>query len=183
MSRLSLAALVAALVLADPAAAAQPKVPTWVRTGLSVPYMAYSAAVQNGRFVNGIVVDMKDTVTGTGGGLVTGVTQLQTQGDPEVTTYRWACNAAGSCRGGDWQFWVDPANPTGSIRGPDGEIFTVLGREAYTDPWHRVWNATILNYEDPANGVRFTVAYQTGSGLILYSVQSYPSQYTAAYYD
>jgi len=57
-----------------------------------------------------------------------------------------------------------------------------VGSGRYTDPWKRTWNATLLNYRNNNTGVRFTVAYNQSNGLILYRVESYPTEYVVEYY-
>jgi len=162
--------------------ALNPVLPSWVRVGTTVKYLGYSAFVQNGQYIDPVEIAVTSRITGIGSAGVAGTTAVQNVGEPGGHNYSWLCNLAGICRGADFQFWVDPQDPTGSVRGPDGEVFAIAGSGRYTDPWGRTWNATLLNYENNQNGVRFTIAYDDASGVILYNVESYPTEYIIQYY-
>jgi hypothetical protein len=163
-------------------ASAAAKIPAWVRAGLDVTYIAYSAFVENGKYVDPIELTVSSLVTSSSASIASGKTTTHTIGTPLTSTYNWTCTNLGQCRGGDWQFWVDPNDPTASIRGPEGERFTIAGSGRYTDPWKRTWNATLLNYQNNSSGVRFTVCFDRSSGLILYNVESYPTEYVLEFY-
>ena len=75
--------------------------------------------------------------------------------------------------GWEYQFWVDPSNPTASIVGADGETYAVKGSETYEGPNSAFdgVNATVLQFTGPdAVG---QVVYQTSTGLILEKSQTY----------
>jgi hypothetical protein len=66
-----------------------------------------------------------------------------------------------------YQFWVDPADPAGSIVGPEGEKYSVKGTETYDGV-----AATVMQYSGPdATG---EVVFQTATGLILEESATYP---------
>lgn len=164
------------------ARSAAPQIPSWVRSGFAVTYVAYSAFIQDGHYVDPIQLEATSRVTNASALAASGTTATHTVGTTLSSTYNWKCTNLGQCRGVDWQFWVDPNDPTASITGPEGERFTVAGSGRYTDPWNRTWNATLLNYQNNVSGVRFTVAFVQSTGLILYHVESYPTEYLIEYY-
>src|SRR5215469_14347923 len=133
-----------------------PAVPAWVHPGVVVSYDAVSAFVNNGRFSQGIQTVITTRVTAVSGNQVSGITQLQTVGTPIGARAAWSCNAAGNCTSSDatgvnGKFWIDPANPTGSIMGAHGERFSLMGKGPYS--LHgQTWNAGTLSYSNPATG-------------------------------
>jgi hypothetical protein len=179
--------VVGAVVLAGNSLAAQnaPAIPAWVKPGVTVVYDAVSAFVQNGRFTQGVQAVMTTRVNSVTANQVNGVTNMQTVGSPIGGTHAWVCNAAGVCRGDatgmNGKFWVDPENPTASIRGPNNEPFSLMGSAPYSYGG-RTWAATTMSYSNPATGVQYMCVFETKSGLILASAETYPTQQVHAYF-
>ncbi len=162
-----------------------PIIPAWVHPGLVVIYDGVSAFVTNGRFSQGVQVVMTTRVTSVNAGQVAGVTQIQTVGAPIGGSHAWTCNAAGVCRGDatgmNGKFWVDPANPTASVRGPNGEPFTLMGSAPYTVRG-KTWAGTTLAYQNPASGWQIVTTYDTKTGLVLAYAENSPSEQVHTYF-
>lgn len=161
-----------------------PTIPAWVHPGVTVAYDGVSASVQNGRFSQGIQVVMTTRVNSVSGGVVNAVTSVQTVGSPVGGSHAWSCNAAGNCRtdatGLGGQFWVDPANPTASTRGVNGEPYSNMGSAPYTYNG-KTWAASTLSYQNPATGVQLVTIFETKSGLVLAHSETYPTQQVHTY--
>jgi hypothetical protein len=161
---------------------AAPAIPAWVHAGLRVEYVGYSAFVKNGRYVDPIEVLLTTRVSAASHTAASAATRDQIVGAQLVDTYDWSCSDDGTRRGTAFQFWVDPSDASGSIRGPEGERFARVTAGRCVDPWNRTWNATLLEYQNAAISVRLSVGYQTTTGLILYTLESYPTEYVIEYY-
>ena len=177
-----LIALSAATVSAENSAT----IPAWVKPGLVVTYDAVSAFVnQYGQFNQDIQVVMTTRVNSISGGKVSAITQVQTVGSPIGGKHEWACNAAGDCEkdatGLVGKFWIDPDHPTDSIKGPNGEPFSVVGKGPYSHG-DRTWSAVMLSYQNSETGVQFQVSFDAKTGLILASSETYPTQQVHAYF-
>lgn len=161
-----------------------PTIPAWVHPGVTVMYDGVSAFLQNGRFSQGIQVVMTTRVNSVAGGLVNGVTNVQTVGSPVGGAHAWSCNAAGACRADatqlNGQFWVDPANPTASKRGGNGEPFSLMGNAPYNVAG-KTWAATTMSYSNPATGVQYMCIFETKTGLILAYAEISPAQQVHTY--
>ncbi|MFB3764000.1 MAG: hypothetical protein ACE14P_01990 [Methanotrichaceae archaeon] len=73
------------------------------------------------------------------------------------------------------RFWLDPKNPTASIKGENGVMYKVAGRQPI-QLLGKTWDATLLQYKDAQQGPDFHLYYDTETGLILsYSIK-YPNQ-------
>jgi hypothetical protein len=165
------------------AEAATPAFPPWIKPGLTLHFVGYAAGRAGGRMQNPVVVSETIKVTALDNGRLYATSVVYPQGEQiEATTSNWSCDSAGTCQGNALQFWVDPQDPTGSIHGPNGEVYEVAGVGRFTDQWNRAWKATTLLYQNPANGVRFSITYETSSGLILEINQSYPNQIIESHY-
>lgn len=162
-----------------------PAIPAWVHPGLIVVYDGVSAFVQNGRFTQGIRMVMTTRVNSVAGNVVNGVTNLQTVGTPIAGTHAWSCNAGGVCRGDatqmNGQFWVDPANPTASKKGGNGEPFSMVGSAPYSIGG-KTWAASTMSYQNPATGVQFACTFETKTGLILAYSETSPAEQVHTYF-
>jgi hypothetical protein len=162
-----------------------PTIPGWVRPGLVVAYDGVSAFVQNGRFTQGIQVVMTSRVNSVNNGQVSAVTQVQTVGSPVGGTHAWTCNAAEICTtdatGFHGKFWVDPANPIASKRGPNGETYTIMGSAPYSYNG-RTWDATTMSYQNQATGWQLMCVFETKSGLIIAYSETSPAQQVHTYF-
>jgi hypothetical protein len=156
-----------------------PAIPSWIHAGLVVTYDADSAAVSNGRFSQGIRLIITTKVNSASATQVSGITSIQTVGTPVGQQHSWSCNASGNCTsdlaGFSGQFWVDPANPTASTHGPNGEPYTVKGTAPYTYNG-KTWSGTMLVYENAASKVQYVCTFDANSGLVLQYSESGPSQ-------
>jgi len=166
-------------------AANAPTIPSWIHPGLVVIYDGDSAFVTNGRFSQGIRVVMTTKVNSSSSTQVSGVTNVQTVGSPIGGTHSWACNAGGNCTsdssGLNGQFWVDPANPTASKRGANGEPYVLKGTGPYTLNG-KTWTGTLMVYENPASGVQLVCTFDSQTGLVLQYSESSPSQQVHTYF-
>ncbi len=159
-----------------------PSIPAWVHPGVVVAYDGISSFVSAGRPTQPVQVVETTRVNSLSGGVVAGISQIQSVGTPVGQTHAWSCNAAGVCQtdatGFNGKFWVDPANPTGSMRGPNGEQFRVMGSSPYSYGG-KTWAATTMAYQ--GNGVTFMCIFETKTGLIVAYSETYPTQQTHTY--
>lgn len=162
-----------------------PTIPSWIHQSLIVTYDGDSAFVTNGRFSQGIRVVMTTKVNSSSSTQVSGITSVQTVGSPIGGTHAWNCNASGYCTsdssGLNGQFWVDPANPTASKRGANGETYTLKGTGPYTLNG-KTWTGTLMVYENAASGVQLVCTFDSKSGLILQYSESSPSEQVHTYF-
>lgn len=162
-----------------------PTIPNWVRPGVVVVYDTISAFVNNGRFSQGVQMVMTTRVMSVSGNRVFGRTNMQTVGSPIGGTHDWSCTAAGNCStdatGLAGIFWVDPAHPTESIHGANGEMYSVVGRGPYTYRG-RTWNAVTLSYQNPQTGVQLTTTIDAKTGLVLAHSEVSPGEQVHAYF-
>jgi hypothetical protein len=162
-----------------------PTIPAWVHPGVVVVYDGVSAFVQNGRFTQGVKVVMTTRVMSVNGGVVTGVTQVQTVGTPIGGSHQWTCNAAGNCSGDatgmNGKFWVDPMGPTNSAKGPNGEPMTMMGSAPY--PLNgKTWAASTMSYQNPASGWQIVTTFETKTGLVLAYAETGPAEQVHTYF-
>lgn len=162
-----------------------PTIPSWIRPGQVVVYDGDSAFVSNGRFTQGIRVVMTTKVNSSSSTQVSGITNVQTVGSPIGGTHAWNCNAGGYCTsdssGLNGQFWVDPANPTASKRGANGETYALKGTGPYTLNG-KTWSGTLMTYENAATGVQLVCTFDSATGLILQYSESSPSEQVHTYF-
>ena len=150
------------------------QIPSWIRQNTIVAYNFASSALSNGMTVSG------QSITGVQQATVNSVSSAAVAGNVAVAfnglvdTAQFSCNVVGACIGYPAQFWVDPADPTHSKFGPNGEPFTI----AATGPFQAAgvtWNA--VKMVSPAGlTAQFTVVFDINSGLILSYSEVYPSQ-------
>lgn len=162
-----------------------PANPAWVHPGLVATYDGVSAFVNNGRFSQGIQIVMTTRVTAVSGNKVSGVTQIQNVGAPIRQRHAWTCTAAADCTsdmpGFNGKFWVDPANPTASIKGPNGEHYSLVGKGPYSYGGRR-WDATTISYQNPATGWQFVCTFESKTGLVLAYSETSPGQQVHTYF-
>jgi hypothetical protein len=162
-----------------------PVIPAWVHPGVVVTYDGVSAFVNNGRFSQGIQTLITTRINSISGGKVAGVTQIQTVGTLLSGRHAWSCDAAGNCTadatGFVGKFWIDPANPTASIRGANGERFSLIGKGPYSLRG-RSWNAATLNYNNPATGWNIVCIFDSKTGLVLAYSETSPGEQVHTYF-
>jgi hypothetical protein len=162
-----------------------PTIPSWVHPGLTVSYDGVSASIANGRPSQSVQVVMTTRVTAVAGNRVSATTQLQTVGTPLRSTHPWTCTSTGNCNtdatGMSGQFWVDPANPTGSAHGAHGEPYTINGHSPYSYGGH-TWDATTMSYNNPATGWQLFMVFETKTGLVLAYAETSPAQQVHTYF-
>jgi len=162
-----------------------PVIPAWVHPGLVVSYDGISAFVNNGRFSQGIQVVMTTRVTAISGNKASGITQIQTVGTPIGQRHSWTCTAAADCAsdmpGFSGKFWVDPANPLASIKGSNGERYSMIGKGPYSHGG-RSWEATTISYQNPATGWQLVCTFESKTGLVLAYSETSPGQQVHTYF-
>ena len=162
-----------------------PAIPVWIKPGMTVAYDGVSAFVNNGRFSQGVQVVMATRVTSVSENMVSGVTQIQTVGTPLVSNHAWTCTAAGNCRsdmpGFSGKFWVDPAHPTESVQGRNGEPYMLVGRAPYSYGG-RTWSGATLSYQNPATGWQYVLTFDVKTGLVLAYSETSPGQQVHTYF-
>lgn len=162
-----------------------PAIPAWVHPGVVVTYDGVSAFVNNGRFSQGIQTIITTRINSISGGQVDGVTQVQTVGSPIGGSHAWRCDAAGNCTtdatGLAGKFWIDPANPTASIRGAHGERFSLAGKGPYS--LHgQSWTAGTLSYNNPDTGWQIVCIFDSKTGLVLAYSETSPGEQVHTYF-
>ena len=162
-----------------------PTIPGWIKPGVVVIYDAVSAFVNNGRFSQGIQTVLTTRVMSVNGNRVFGRTNAQTVGSPIGGTHAWSCTAAAQCTTDastlSGQFWVDPAHPTQSIHGANGEIYSIVGHGPYTYGGH-TWDAVMLSSQNPPTGVQLTTTGEAKTGLVLAHSEVTPAQQVHVYF-
>jgi hypothetical protein len=162
-----------ALTVSLAGAQTRPNVPNWVRPGLQVVYDSGS------RFMgpHAAALTLLETiwVDSVNSGTVSGRVNMRNGGNPLQNNFNFSCITGSNCDGYPAQFWIDIQNPTASIHGPNGEPFSVVGRNN-VNYGGRTWDATTMAYQNPASGTQFVVTYDNASGLILAYSESSPAQ-------
>ena len=162
-----------------------PTIPNWIKPGVTVTYDAVSAFVNNGRFSQGIQMVMTTRVMSVSGNKVFGRTNMQTVGSPIGGTHDWTCTASANCTtdrsGLAGVFWVDPAHPTQSIHGANGEIYSVAGHGPYTYGGH-TWDAVMLSYNNPQTGIQLATTFEAKTGLVLAHSEVSPAEQVHVYF-
>lgn len=162
-----------------------PTIPTWIHPGVVVTYDGVSAFVNNGRSSQGIQTVITTRINSISAGKVAGVTQIQTVGTPIGGTHAWTCDAAGNCAtdatGLAGKFWVDPANPLASIKGANGERYSMVGRGPYSRAG-RNWDATTISYQNPSTGWQLVCIFDSKSGLVLAYSETSPGEQVHTYF-
>ena len=86
-------------------------------------------------------------------------------------TYDWSCTDDGYCPDGAaaFQFWVDPSDPLGSVRG-QGLPYEYLGISSLPDPeTHQSYRVGILHYANADGTVKNSTFFEVGTGLVIES--------------
>ena len=142
-------------------------IPNWVVPGFTLVYTtAFSTSIQNSAVTGTWILDALTVSPGS----VTVAYSARSTGNIESLAGQYTF-VPGSAAAFGYQFWVDPtsaAAAVASIRGPEGETYSVAGTETYD----RV-NATVLSFSGPT--ASSVVIYQTSTGLILHESASYPN--------
>jgi uncharacterized protein YhjY with autotransporter beta-barrel domain len=141
--------------------------PNWVVPGFTLVYTtAFGTAIQNSAVTGTWILDAL-TVSPSS---VTVSYSARSTGNIESLAGQYTF-APGSAAAFGYQFWVDPTSTAAaiaSIRGPEGETYSVAGTETYDGV-----NATVLSFSGPT--ASSVVIYQTSTGLILHESASYPN--------
>ena len=154
-------------------------VPSWVQPGVSATYDGISAAYSNGQPQNGVQTLVVLTVNSVSGNTVSGTTVVSMPSMPAYSqTYSWVCVDGGKC---DWRFWVDPGNPTSSVKGPNGEPYTNGGALPYNFNGYSDPEGALMYYQNDQTNVEYHLAFNSRTGLILSYAEVYPTQHTYLY--
>lgn len=155
-------------------------VPSWVQPGVTAVYEAYSSNYDNGQHANAIATTMTLRVESVSGNTVTGTSYVESPVMPGYgQTYQWTCIEGGTC---DWRFWVDPSNPTASVKGPHGEPYSIVGTGPYSHGTYSTQDATLMAYQNAQSGVEYHLTFERRTGLVLAYAEIYPSQRTYLYF-
>jgi hypothetical protein len=160
---------------------AMASVPSWVQPGMVTVYDGLSSSIQNGQTQNGVYTVITTQVDAVSNNEVSGNTKIDIPTAPlGGWSYSWIAH-----EGDSWKdvhrFWIDPIYPTASVKGPNGEIFKIIGSGPY--PYgDRNWDATLMAYTNQDTGVEYHLTFETKTGLILAYIEKYPSLNTFIYF-
>jgi len=156
-------------------------VPSWVQPGLVVSYDGISASLIGGEPQNGVYTVMTTQVDSASRDAVSGTTKVYI---PSASMGGWSYSWQTS-EGDPWKdvhrFWVDPADPSSSVKGPNGEVLSIVGQEPFSYGG-RSWDATLMAYKNEETGTEYHLTFETKTGLILAYTEMYPSQNTFLYF-
>lgn len=160
---------------------AMASVPSWVQPGMVTVYDGLSSSIQNGQTQNGIYTVITTQVDAVSNNEVSGNTKIDIPTAPlGGWSYSWIAH-----EGDPWKdvhrFWIDPINPTASVKGPNGEMFKIIGSGPYSYGGKN-WDATLMAYTNQETGVEYHLTFETKTGLILAYIEKYPSQNTFIYF-
>lgn len=155
-------------------------VPDWVKPGMTATYDMYSSFIDaNGNPNNAVYVIITMQAQSVSKDGVTGVTQTYNPHTGMSDTQQATCaEGAAPCVG---RFWLDPANPTASIKTDSGATYTEVSQGPYSYGGRSWDDATMLEFQIPDSGVDFHLVYETKTGLILEYAIKYPSQQVYAF--
>lgn len=170
--------LITSIFLAGFAAAS---IPSWVQPGTVTVYDGLSSSIKNGQPQNGVYTAITSQVDAVSSKEVSGSTRVDIPTAPlGGWSYSWTVQ-----EGDPWKdvhrFWVDPTNPTTSVKGPNGEIFKIMGSGPYSYEG-KSWDATIMAYTNQDTGVEYHLTFETKTGLILAYIEKHPSLNTFLYF-
>ena len=151
---------------------------------MTVAYDGVSSGVQNGQPINGVQVILTLRVTEVSGNTVRGTVEVfnPTLGLPvQLPSNEWSCTDGQVCSS---RFWVDPTNPAGSAKGPNGEPYTEGGPVDYHSPLGgpAVTGTNVLYYQNADTQVEYHMTYQARTGLVVAYAEIYPTQRTYYYF-
>jgi hypothetical protein len=130
-----------------------------------------SAYVNDGKYVSPVNALETFQVTSVSSNSVSGTVTVSNQytgsSKQEVTYHEGEVSGLG-------RFWLDPNDPTASIKGELGVPFSVVGT-SYLDLLGKKWETTTLRYNDPGR-MDTWIVYSTKSGLILTYTIKYPTE-------
>jgi hypothetical protein len=151
-------------------------IPSWVRPGVVVTYNGFSSFLRGGQPDKSVTVVETTEVISVSGNAVSGISHIRNPSIPlPAQDAKWLSVEGTACSGYFGRFWVDPLHPTDSVKGPNGESFTVKGHGPYS-LGGQTWNSTGLTYENPSTGVRYDLTFDADSGLILAYAEVSPAQ-------
>ncbi|MBU0590875.1 hypothetical protein KKF81_05355 [Candidatus Micrarchaeota archaeon] len=150
-------------------------VPSWIQPGVTVTYDGYAAEVNaNGDYENAVQTVVVMTVQSVSGNTVSGNTRISIPSVPSfVKNYPWTCTDGTIC---DWRFWVDPTDPVGSIKGPNGETLSIVGTGPYSYGSYQTNSATMLLYQNQQTKAEYHITADSRTGLIIAYAEKYPNQ-------
>lgn len=139
--------------------------PGWVVQGVAAVYDVLSTEISGGEYGAGTVSQATVQVSAVSGNLVTGTVFVEKEMDSGPGTHSpWTCTEGEAC---EWRIWVDPLNPTASIKGKNGEALGVVGRMPYSYAGFNADEATVMSYRDDAAGINYEATFDTRTGLLL----------------
>lgn len=150
-------------------------VPQWVQPEVWATYHMISGGWANGAPTEDsgtetYITNRVDQLTADG---TTSTAEVYNPLTGQTQTNQVTCrDGRSACLG---RFWLDPNNPTVSFLDETGVSYTISGKTAYSVAG-RDWDATMMVYQNPQNGVTYTVIYDTNSGLVLAASHEYPSE-------
>ena len=149
-------------------------VPEWVQPGTSATYDNSAADIdQNGNYNNAVTLQESMQVQSVTPDEVTGIYTLSPRyPGASYTTQQWTYREGDVI--GFARFWLDPQNPTASIKGENRVPLTVAGNGPFQAAG-KTWDATTLQFVLPEK-FETRVVYETNTGLVLEVVVMYPNK-------
>jgi len=172
--------LVLLTLLASGIESAEAAIPAWVQPNVQLSYVDQGNFGPWGQSQNDQQIGLTTTISAVSSSAVSGTMAFSAPGDFSGTI-DFTCDPTGNCTGNDWSGWgggsnwgpdwgpnwVDPADPTGSVVGPNGGAYTLSGTRSYTSPVDgSVWKAGVLTYSNQT-GLSSTIIFDEASGLVL----------------
>ncbi len=167
-------------LLASAAGSAEAAIPSWVQPNVQLSYVGQGSFGGWGQGSSNQSIGLTTTIAAVTASAVSGTMAFDAPGEFSGTM-AFSCDASGHCSGtgsgwggnggGDWGSgwgpnWVDPADPAGSVVGPNGGSYTLSGTRTFTSPVDgSVWRAGVLTLSD--QGMSSTILFDEASGLIL----------------
>lgn len=166
-------------LLASGIGSAEAAIPAWVQPNVQLSYVGQGTFGSWGQGQNDQQIGLTTTISAASASAVSGTMAFNAPGEFSGTI-DFTCDPTGHCSGNgsgwgggsnwgpDWgPNWVDPADPAGSVVGPNGELYTLSGTRSYTSPVDgSVWKAGVLSLSDQS-GMSSTIIFDEASGVIL----------------
>jgi len=163
-------------LLASGIGSAEAAIPAWVQPNVQLSYVGQGNFGPWGQGQNDQQAGLTTTISAVSSSAVSGTMAFNAPGEFSGKI-DFTCDPSGNCTGNgssgwgggsNWgPDWVDPADPTNSVVGPNGGAYTLSGTRSYTSPIDgSVWKAGVLTYSDQA-GMSSTILFDEASGLIL----------------